>query len=68
MIRNVNGRIVYDNQAERLGCKTSSEVKTDTLGKTFRLPMNLPVTLPAGIYTAILWGDYNDTLRFEVKK
>lgn len=67
MIRNMNGRIVYDNQAERLACKTGGPTKSVAAGKTLHYALNLPVILPIGSYTAILWGTYNDSLRFEVE-
>lgn len=69
LIRNENGRTVYDNRPEHGACTTDLRLSTVSPGgvhvERWSPP---PLKLPPGSYTAVLWGFYNASLRFQVTK
>lgn len=67
-IRNVNGRVVYDTLPEHAACKTDLRPTTLQPGQTHAEPWPRLPTLPAGDYTAVMWGTYHGSLRFTVGK
>lgn len=67
-IRNVNGGVVQGTLPERAACTGDLRPTTLGPGQTHAEPWpNLP-SLPAGSYTAVMWGDYHGSLRFTVGK
>lgn len=71
MIRNQNGRVVFDNRQESLFCADRLNETTIQPGSTYTERLHLgpkPLTLPAGQYTAILWGQWNASATFQVKQ
>lgn len=70
VIRNENGRTVYDSQGERAACPEVLALTTVKPGGTHIEKWNqkLLPKLPPGRYTAILWGWYNASVRFQVNR
>lgn len=67
LIRNENGRTVYDNRPEHGACTTDLRLSTVGPGGVHmeRWSPPLPKLLP-GSYTAVLWGEYNASASFQV--
>ncbi|MDL2344937.1 hypothetical protein QOL99_12370 [Deinococcus sp. MIMF12] len=71
LIRNGNGRTVYDNRREGVSCIENLVLTAVRPGSVHieKWVDPVPLTkLPPGRYTAILWGKYNASLPFEVTK
>lgn len=70
IIRNQNGRVVFDNMRERGLCADILNETTFQPGQTITQPFfytgQPPLTLPAGQYSAILWGNWNASANFQV--
>ena len=67
-IRNVNGRVVYDTLPEKAACITNLVLTTLEPGQMHAEPWPRLPALPAGDYTAVMWGSHHASLRFTVKK
>ncbi|GAA5500681.1 hypothetical protein Dxin01_00405 [Deinococcus xinjiangensis] len=67
LIRDGQGKTVYDNKPEGTGCTTDFWATTVPVGGIHLEPWGKLPALPAGLYTAIMWGVDNATLHFEVK-
>lgn len=66
LIRNANGRSVYDSHPERLGCSPEAHLGTVQPGRPLVTKWYQEIKLPPGRYTAVLWGEYNASIRFQV--
>ncbi|GAA5511741.1 hypothetical protein Dcar01_00454 [Deinococcus carri] len=64
LIRNANGRSVYDSRPEHLGCKPEAHLGTVQPGSALVMRWHEEIKLPPGRYTAVMWGEYNASVRF----
>ncbi|MFC3860910.1 hypothetical protein ACFOPQ_09060 [Deinococcus antarcticus] len=71
IIRNQNGKVVFDNRRERLLCPDILNETPFQPGQTITKPLfytgQQPLKLPTGQYTAILWGHWNASTTFQVR-
>lgn len=69
LIRNENGQAVYDNRPEHGACTADLQLSTISPGDVHVEKWFPPLPkLPPGSYTAVLWGEYNASARFQVRK
>lgn len=67
LIRDEEGRTVYDSQPEGVACALGSRPTTVAAGGTYVQAWGQRPASKAGRYTAILWGGGTAVKRFEVK-